>query len=78
MSEQKRNNASVSPNEPLLQSGNNTASVAKFELEQPVAKHGLGVITAGLFLAGEMAGSGVLALPAAMIGTGKINLKQVY
>ncbi len=35
-----------------------------------VAAHGLGVITAAVFLAGEMAGSGVLALPAAMIGTG--------
>ena len=35
------------------------------------AKHGLGVLTAAIFLAGEMAGSGVLALPAAMIGTSK-------
>ena len=35
-------------------------------------KHGgLGILTAAIFLAGEMAGSGVLALPAAMIGTGK-------
>ena len=30
----------------------------------------LGIITAAIFLAGEMAGSGVLALPAALKGTG--------
>ncbi len=35
-----------------------------------IREHGLGVITAAIFLAGEMAGTGVLALPAAMIGTG--------
>ena len=35
-----------------------------------VTQGGLGVITAGVFLAGEMAGSGVLALPFAMAGTG--------
>ena len=35
-----------------------------------VTQGGLGVITAGVFLAGEMAGSGVLALPYAMAGTG--------
>ena len=39
--------------------------------EKDIREHGLGVITAAIFLAGEMAGSGVLALPAAMIGTGK-------
>ena len=33
-------------------------------------KGGLGIITAAIFLSGEMAGSGVLALPAAFIGTG--------
>ena len=32
-------------------------------------KEGLGVVMAAVFLAGEMAGSGVLAMPAAMIGT---------
>ena len=42
--------------------------------EKDVAEHGLGVITAAVFLAGEMAGSGVLALPAAMIGTGWYGL----
>ena len=31
---------------------------------------GLSVLTATIFLAGEMAGSGVLALPNAMVGTG--------
>ena len=36
----------------------------------PNAETSLGVITAAIFLAGEMAGSGVLALPAALIGTG--------
>ena len=39
--------------------------------KKDVSLHGLGVITAAIFLAGEMAGSGVLALPGAMIGTGK-------
>ena len=32
---------------------------------------GLGIVTAALFLAGEMAGSGVLALPNAVTKTGK-------
>ena len=44
--------------------------------EQDVAEHGLGVITAAIFLAGEMAGSGVLALPGAMVGTGNKNRYQ--
>ena len=44
-------------------------------MERDAAKHGLGVITAAVFLAGEMAGSGVLALPFAMTGTGKTALK---
>ena len=33
-------------------------------------KKGLSVITAILFIAGELAGSGVLALPSALAGTG--------
>ena len=45
---------------------------AKKALE--LEKHGLGVITAAIFLAGEMAGSGVLALPNAMAGTGTYSL----
>ena len=49
--------------------------VQKKEMEREAAKHGLGVITAAIFLAGEMAGSGVLALPFAMTGTGKNGLK---
>ena len=36
----------------------------------PDSGKGLGIITATIFLAGEMAGSGVLALPAALKGTG--------
>ena len=44
-------------------------------MEREAAKHGLGVITAAIFLAGEMAGSGVLALPFAMTGTGKNGLE---
>ena len=36
---------------------------------QPKQK-GLGILTAAIFLSGEMAGSGVLALPNALVGTG--------
>jgi len=51
------------------------ASTEKLEATKEVVKHGgLGIITAAIFLAGEMAGSGVLALPAAMIGTGWFGL----
>lgn len=58
---------------PLLNntSGLNVSQLEKLEMEREAAKHGLGVITAAIFLAGEMAGSGVLALPYAMVGTGK-------
>ena len=34
---------------------------------------GLGVLTAAVFLAGEMAGSGVLALPSALLSTGGVT-----
>lgn len=34
-------------------------------------KHGLGIITCAVFIVGEIAGSGVLALPAAVEGAGK-------
>ena len=44
--------------------------------EKDIREHGLGVITAAIFLAGEMAGSGVLALPAAMIGTGRQIMRR--
>ena len=47
-------------------------------MERDAAKHGLGFITAAVFLAGEMAGSGVLALPFAMTGTGKNGLTLFY
>ena len=56
---------------PLLNAGLNVGQLEKLEMEREAAKHGLGVITAAIFLAGEMAGSGVLALPFAMVGTGK-------
>lgn len=36
---------------------------------------GLSLITATLFVAGEMAGSGVLALPRAIVDTGKYRLQ---
>ena len=55
----------------LLSSGLNVGQVEKMQMDAEAAKHGLSVVTAALFLAGEMAGSGVLALPNAMIGTGK-------
>ena len=53
--------------------GLNVSEIDKRMREQDVAEHGLGVATAAIFLAGEMAGSGVLALPNAMIGTSKIT-----
>ena len=34
------------------------------------SKQGLGIVMAAIFLAGEMAGTGVLAFPYAAIGTG--------
>ena len=41
------------------------------EVEDKLIKEdGLGLLTATFFLAGTMAGSGVLALPMAMVGTG--------
>ena len=60
---------------PLLNAGLNVGQLEKLEMEREAAKHGLGVITAAIFLAGEMAGSGVLALPFAMVGTGKTAKK---
>ena len=42
--------------------------------EAAITHGGLGIITAGVFLAGEMAGSGVLALPFAMMGTGQSSI----
>ena len=73
MSEQQQQQKNVT--EPLIcaspRSGIHVDQLQKVAMEQEAAKHGLGVITAAIFLAGEMAGSGVLALPYAMIGTGE-------
>ena len=41
------------------------------------AEKSLGIITASIFLAGEMAGSGVLALSSAVVHTGQIVL-EIY
>ena len=38
-----------------------------------IKEHGLSVFMAAVFLAGELAGSGALKLPAALVGTGKIS-----
>ena len=35
---------------------------------------GLGLLMAVIFLSGQMAGVGVLALPSSMVGTGKFTL----
>ena len=55
----------------LILEGLNVTEIEKRLREHDVAEYGLGVITAAIFLAGEMAGSGVLALPSAMVGTGR-------
>lgn len=34
------------------------------------AKNGLGILTAAIFISGEMVGSGILALPRAIIDAG--------
>eukprot|EP00088_Acartia_fossae_P052523 TRINITY_DN5935_c0_g1_i1.p1 TRINITY_DN5935_c0_g1~~TRINITY_DN5935_c0_g1_i1.p1 ORF type:complete len:461 (-),score=123.08 TRINITY_DN5935_c0_g1_i1:31-1413(-) len=43
-------------------------------LQKEVMAGGLSIVTAAIFLAGEMAGSGVLALPYALLGTGWAGL----
>jgi hypothetical protein len=64
-----------SVSDPLLDHlGLNVGQPEKQEMERAAKEHGLGIITAAIFLAGEMAGSGVLALPSAMVGTGTIIL----
>merc|ERR1712080_659968 len=50
----------------------NGSAQDKLELGNEAAKGGLGIVTAAIFLSGEMAGSGVLALPTAFLGTGGI------
>ena len=47
------------------------ALMEKEEEGSLIKAHGLSLLVAGVFLAGEMAGSGVLALPHAMVGTGR-------
>ncbi|XP_023328375.1 amino acid transporter ANT1 isoform X2 [Eurytemora carolleeae] len=48
------------------------------EVEDKLIKEdGLGLLTATFFLAGTMAGSGVLALPMAMVGTGPAELAML-
>ena len=42
-------------------------------VREEAGRTGLGVVTAAMFLAGEMAGSGVLALPGALLSTGGIT-----
>ena len=39
--------------------------------------HGLGLFMAIIFLAGEMAGVGVLALPKSMVGTGSKHILSI-
>jgi hypothetical protein len=40
--------------------------------------NGLGILVATIFLTGEMAGSGLLALPATLVGTGMLNRATNY
>ena len=47
-----------------------SANMAEFMQLNPQSPKGLGVTTAAIFLSGEMAGSGILALPHALLGTG--------
>lgn len=42
--------------------------------EIEITKGGLGLMTAAFFIVGEMAGSGILALPNAIAGAGKFLL----
>lgn len=70
MSPRRLSNVSYTPISAVSAGG---APPEKFVIEN-VAKNGLGIGVASIVLAGEMAGSGVLALPAAMIGTGWMGL----
>ena len=54
-------------------SNSDLTSILSNENENHVA--GLGIATAAIFLAGEMAGSGVLALAYSVVQTGKSFLK---
>jgi hypothetical protein len=48
-----------------------TIGTGKTVVQPEAVKGGLTILTAAIFLAGEMAGSGVLALPYAILGTGE-------
>lgn len=47
-----------------------SSSIEEQRLLSPDNAKGLGILTAAIFLSGEMAGSGVLAIPNALVGTG--------
>lgn len=51
-----------------------TGDVITVNGEDPALRHGLTAFTAALFIVGEMAGSGVLALPNAVANTGWIGI----
>lgn len=70
MGRSSRRNSSFYPGKVLDPLVGGVAS-EKLELGKEAVQHGgLGIITAAIFLSGEMAGSGVLALPASFVGTG--------
>ena len=55
-----------------MSSSERSSDAVKMRTDQDLIKPrvGLGIATASIFLAGEMAGSGVLALPSAVVSTG--------
>uniref|UniRef100_A0A0A9ZCL0 Proton-coupled amino acid transporter 4 n=2 Tax=Lygus hesperus TaxID=30085 RepID=A0A0A9ZCL0_LYGHE len=73
---QSTNNWGVSEN-PSNSSGKRKRSSLAGLMPGPLREHGLGVITAAIFIVGEMAGSGVLALPKAVIDSGWVGLVLV-
>jgi len=65
--------------EPLVPGSLSKKVSVSSDLGKTVAKQGgLGILTAAIFLSGEMAGSGVLALPAAMLGTGWLGIVLIF
>ena len=55
-----------------MSSSERSSDAVRMRTDQDLIKPrvGLGIATASIFLAGEMAGSGVLALPSAVVSTG--------
>ena len=55
-----------------MSSSERSSDAVRMRTDQDLIKPrvGLGIVTASIFLAGEMAGSGVLALPSAVVSTG--------